>query len=98
MPLSAVHNCMGMEVASLEEVRQVLIRAEYQIGADDVIVLPLEDDDEDDDSDEGRIDDYGEYEMDDQYPAWEPEEDEATTKARQGVTGMTLEDCDETWD
>ncbi|EAA11482.4 AGAP005646-PA [Anopheles gambiae str. PEST] len=98
VPLSAVHNCMGMEVASLEEVRQVLIRAEYQIGADDVIVLPLEDDDEDDDSDEGRIDDYGEYEMDDQYPAWEPEEDEATTKARQGVTGMTLEDCDETWD
>uniref|UniRef100_A0A182TKI2 Small RNA 2'-O-methyltransferase n=1 Tax=Anopheles melas TaxID=34690 RepID=A0A182TKI2_9DIPT len=98
VPLSAVHNCMGMEVASLEEVRQVLIRAEYHIGADDVIVLPLEDDDVDDDSDEGRIDDYGEYEMDDQYPAWELEEDEATAKARQGVTGMTLEDCDETWD
>uniref|UniRef100_A0A182K245 Small RNA 2'-O-methyltransferase n=1 Tax=Anopheles christyi TaxID=43041 RepID=A0A182K245_9DIPT len=96
VPLSAVYDCMGMELTSMEEVRQVLIRANYRIGEQDMIVLPLEDEEEDD-SDEGRIDDYGEYDMDDQYVPWQVE-DEETAKASQGVIGMTLEDCDETWD
>uniref|UniRef100_A0A182NGW4 Small RNA 2'-O-methyltransferase n=1 Tax=Anopheles dirus TaxID=7168 RepID=A0A182NGW4_9DIPT len=93
VPLSAIHNCMGAELASLEEVREVLTRAGYQIGEDNAVCLPIEDDDND--WQEDRIDDDAEYDMDDRYAPWGSDEEASTSRA---VNGMTLDDCDETWD
>ncbi|XP_050074408.1 uncharacterized protein LOC126562039 [Anopheles maculipalpis] len=94
IPLQTVHDCMNMQVA-IDEVRQALSRVGYNVGADDIVVLPLEDEDDGsgDDSDEDRFYDYTDY--DDRYPTWD---DNEAAKASQGVVAMTLEDCDEIWD
>ncbi|XP_052897116.1 uncharacterized protein LOC128304033 [Anopheles moucheti] len=95
IPLQTIHDCMDVELATIGEVRQSLLRAGYRIGEDDTVNLPLEDEEENDSDEERLFDDGGELDDDDRYPAWDDNEE---AKASRGVVAMTLEDCDETWD
>uniref|UniRef100_A0A182QLZ2 Small RNA 2'-O-methyltransferase n=1 Tax=Anopheles farauti TaxID=69004 RepID=A0A182QLZ2_9DIPT len=95
VPLSAVHGCIEAEAASMEELREVLTRAGYQIDAHDNVCLPLEEDDDGDGWHEDRIDDDAEYDIDDRFAPWGSDEEASTSKT---VNDMALNDCDETWD
>uniref|UniRef100_A0A182LT71 Small RNA 2'-O-methyltransferase n=1 Tax=Anopheles culicifacies TaxID=139723 RepID=A0A182LT71_9DIPT len=96
IPLHVVHDCMEIDMASIEEVRQSLIRAGYNVGEDDIINLPLEDEEENDSDEERLYDEGGELDgVDEQYPSWDDNEE---AKPSREVIAMTLDDCDETWD
>ncbi|XP_053674510.1 uncharacterized protein LOC128724813 [Anopheles nili] len=90
IPLQVVLDCMVSDPASIEELRACLRNAGYQIDDEDVLTLPVEEES----SDEDRVDDDAEYDVD-EHVQWDSDEEPPPGMV---VEGMALQDYDETWD